>query len=918
MAGYNGRTAGSYYPLTLESPRDLIPRSEPDNDAKSSTSEPSRTFTPRGQRFSSLSDAYSTITSRQVSSNTVRKVSVQSQASSVTSCTVALPSSPVASLRPAEPHDDDEIPSLVSAVPGSMKKYHRISFDSVDSVNSSGDLLSKMGRKNGGCLSLGSQIEKEIFSLEGQSHDGTNSTIDGILAQYDAYRSSFNTETVNKREHRANIDWSISQPPRGSLPDPPHARPTSSMRQSDYDSPAPDSSITDSQHLLDAEAQAYELEEARKALVPSPLNAVQRRRAKAIARDQQHDAPNNAGSCIVSKATAHASDTAMTQVRGYGTYLQYSMERDISRKLRRMSRAAGNTSGTFCGSDVDVSSQQQDRFQGNISSQSNLPTTGTTERRLRHIRVTIGRQSENVENNHRNSCTQTNGERDRPVLTSEEDDWVTEATGDVGFDSSIDSPAGRQVGEGFKRAGSSVADYSEDGDESTMDRFGSRERIIQHPAGDMPYKSYDVRRLEDSKLMVLLPRRPNGFPENATRRWESTGQETVQFRHQILRRNDNPYRQLGCGRSGFPKRFVFDFDKNYPPRYEFRDSVSEYEPATASTKAICGTHQCDTDGSLPSPVSDIEEPEHSSTAGSHLDRSTESDDNRNPPGRLPNQNKANQSTSRDQNMKLSTYAADRPRQSQSLGMQEFAAASSYHEPPSISSVGSKFNFELLPLSLAQQKDKEQRDSGRTKETESAAHRTKQKQSSTPTNKETSPIAQPGRAFFTSPELSAEFLPPRWQTHSENEGVTRVSFPTDRPNVAKANRTRRQQRDSGSEGTSCGALYVWGKQQGRYVRQNGLLPCFAVPENYVSHRAERLRKFAFYILVILSLLPFFGLLALSSAFSEAFKWATKGEVDGLTRRQRRFIKWMLLAEAIVYTGCFVAVVVYFVVKNQNGN
>lgn len=63
------------------------------------------------------------------------------------------------------------------------------------------------------------------------------------------------------------------------------------------------------------------------------------------------------------------------------------------------------------------------------------------------------------------------------------------------------------------------------------------------------------------------------------------------------------------------------------------------------------------------------------------------------------------------------------------------------------------------------------------------------------------------------------------------------------------------------------------------------------------------------------MPFFGILVLTGAFGEALKWATEGEVDRLTPRQRRFIKWMFLIECIAYTGAIVAVVIFFVVKSR---
>lgn len=102
-----------------------------------------------------------------------------------------------------------------------------------------------------------------------------------------------------------------------------------------------------------------------------------------------------------------------------------------------------------------------------------------------------------------------------------------------------------------------------------------------------------------------------------------------------------------------------------------------------------------------------------------------------------------------------------------------------------------------------------------------------------------------------------------------------------------------------------------RHQHRHQTQAG----FVAPDDYVSDRADRTRRLCFYFLALLSILPFVGVLVLAGAFTEALKWATQGEVDRLTTRQRRFIKLMLLAECIIYTGGVVAIVVYFVMKNK---
>lgn len=110
--------------------------------------------------------------------------------------------------------------------------------------------------------------------------------------------------------------------------------------------------------------------------------------------------------------------------------------------------------------------------------------------------------------------------------------------------------------------------------------------------------------------------------------------------------------------------------------------------------------------------------------------------------------------------------------------------------------------------------------------------------------------------------------------------------------------------------------LWYGQQDRLLesarksrRQSRSRPVFVAPDNYISAKAKRTRQLCFYILAVLSIMPFFGLLVLSGAFSEALKWVTEGEVDRLTPRQRSFIKWVFFVECIAFTGAIVLVVIF---------
>ncbi|KAI3324552.1 hypothetical protein HD806DRAFT_543246 [Xylariaceae sp. AK1471] len=957
MAESKARDEGDYFPFTRGSSPKVAPPPEP--ETKPSTSNTTRSLTPRGQRFKHLSEAYRNITLRQGSNNSLHEALEQAESQPAVSnqhAPVSLPDTPVAGPRViVKSQDDLEIPSPASAARGTLKRSRAASFNSIDFF---GDLSPKMGRNR---ISLSEQIKCEMTRLKAQAQalDISGSTIERILDQYDTGTSSVEIEH-DTREHRANTEFSISQPPQITLPGAPptNMRPASSVRQSECDSPVPDSSISNSQHLLDADAQARELEEARRALVPLPLNLIQSRNGIDIPREQSYDA--STGFVVFDSETPAKNPFAHPEDQVYKTYLEPPMEREISQKLRHVSGHAGQSVGTLysadgsirgievedavqLGSDAEDSLLRLTRPRGKIFSQASLPTTSTGGKPIRHINVNLGPEPETGKDNkdsydaqvdakhHHTSFNLAKGDRD---TLSEDGDWVTEATSDAGFDFGVDAVAEGSPTVGYKQTGSSLANYSDDENEDQLGRFGSRERIIQHPASEDQYKPFNVQRPKDSKFAVLLPHRHNGFPENANRRWASAEQqEPSQFRPQPLTKTSNPFRAPNSRRPEASTRlaFNFNFDKNARSKYEFRDSMSEYEPAVASTKANCGTHPYATHGSLPSPVSEAGDDNHPSTTDAHFDRSADFDADRNPSNRVSQRDDVYQTPRRGQDgpVKLSIYAADRRRQLEDLERQQFAAASSYYDPPSASSVRSKFNFELLPLDIAKRKNKQQRDSGETNETESTMARLKRKQSATSSD----PLEPPAKAFFTSRDLSINFSPPNWQLHDLNLEDTPTPFGMGvrmgRYSEATPSKNRKHRKDSGlgmpntpsSFGTPSVTRRLWYNERERNSappqnrHRHKPRPGFVAPDDYVSDRADRIRLACFYILAMFSLLPFVGVLVLSGAFSEALKWATRGEVDRLTARQRRSIKWMLLVEAIIYTGAVITVVVYFVVKSK---
>ncbi|TRX94207.1 hypothetical protein FHL15_004975 [Xylaria flabelliformis] len=922
MAENNIYVEGNDLPVT-EEVRPKTPLPEPETQAKLSNLNQARGPVPRAPRFSKLGDAYFTITSRQRSNDTFRKASNQSDLSPDSSSLAGPASSPVTSSRLVKSQNDLQTPGSVSATPSPLNIERQIIFNPIEVFE---HLSPKMGHKDKNHLRLSEEIEHELLDLNTQSNDTTGSTIEGILAQYDACKFNPKMDHGNPREHRVNVNLSISQPPQDSLPElpAPDLRPVS-VRQSEYDSPIPDSSITDSEHLLDAEAQVYELEQVGRALVPSPLHIAQPRIGTETRRERQHDACDNESIPIAYKDTICTNNSfTHEKTGGYKTYLQPPMERDISQTLRHLGGHAEHSISTLCSSDIGDNVFRHTRPQGSIFSPTRLPKVGG-ERQVRHIKVVIGRESETGKDTPDHYDAHNNIRNERHDIPSEDSDWVTEATTDAGFGVSSNAVSGRALTKRFKRAGSSIADYSDDGNESAVDRFGSRERIIPHLSGEEKSKCYDLQRLDGSKLAFLLPRPHNAFLRNANRLWESnTQQGPSHFHPRILSQNTKTGQNIGS------RRLVFDFDQNAPPKYEFRDSVSEYELAKSNTKSDCGANYYDTYGSLTSSASKTGEDLHNATADAHFDRYANHDGDRDPPNTSSRQSTACQTPRHNQDMRLSIYAADRQRQLKELEQQEFAIASSYYDPPSGSSVRSKFKFELLPLDQAWHKNKQQRESGETNETESARTRLKRKKSfpslNFPTN---NTLERPAPVFFTSRDLSVNFSTPNWRVHDPNPDDTPTPFSMDQYDNMGPNSTRRRQQNIALG--SLDPLYAFGMPSITRRPYNGqkehrpkparnrlrikLPPTYIAPDDYVSDRANRIRQLFFYTIAALSILPFVGVLALGGAFKEAFKWATRGEVDRLTPRQRRFIKWMLFIEGVIYTGIVVTVVVYFVVKSK---
>ncbi|KAI1366269.1 hypothetical protein F5Y08DRAFT_337852 [Xylaria arbuscula] len=916
-----------FLPLRRISPT-LRPPPDPDKKDKKdkqSTSNPKRSIIPRGQRFSKLTDAYLNVTSRLAPKKATNKALEQVQ-SGIVDPTL----SPFSSHRRARSQDELQTPNTASAMQALMRRRRGASLDSTFSLE---DLASGINCCDHSAIP-NKQTQNELPGSNGPS-DTTSSTINRIVAQYDGSECSLRAHYNNTQEYGWKKGEPSSLPPQISLPEPPstNTQYVSYEAEGQCDSAIADTSVTDSQHLLDPEAQAHELDQAGRTLFPPPLTITRAQHSDESTVEQHRDAQNDYNNVMVYGWEAqHTDPFAHAEERCYNTYLNAPMQRDISQELRRLSSCPGPV---YSSVSHPYSPPRGVQAQEGVWSQSNVHTPSTGGRPVRDIKVVIGRDSSASKDTREAHSVQTSALPDRRnLLFPEDDDWVTEATSDVGFGSSFNAFPAKPFTLGFKKSGSSLANYSDDDyddeGEEALYRHGSRDGIIQHPNGEDHNKLPVARRLNERKYENTFSRRQNALPGTSGLRWASAAPQTGHFRPQALGKNKNvnSYHELNNRRTNNSGRLVFNFDQNSPPRYQFRDSVSEYEPASASTKANCGTHGYDTHGSLPFPVPDIAARSPLGTPGAQFDRSAEFDAMRNPsPNALP-QRKPRPTNDRVNEAGFSIYAADNIPQPEELDNREFAVASSYYDQPTFGSVRSKFNFELLPLEEAQKKNKSQRQSGDINETEPTTKRLKRKQSVRPPQTPMSLPTQPSRAFFTSPDLSETFSTPQWQTNSDLADIPTpfsdsVSESTRLGDVRRCRKINSQGTEdySSSLGLSSPTRSLWyGHKPPCLVpaqnrRQLVLQPTLVAPDDYVSDRAATIRRSCFYILAILSILPFVGVLVLTGAFSDCLKWATRGEVDRLSSRQLRFIKWVLIVECVLYAAGVVAVVVYFVLKSQ---
>ncbi|KAI0008145.1 hypothetical protein F4779DRAFT_463598 [Xylariaceae sp. FL0662B] len=780
---------------------------------------------------------------------------------------------------------------------------------------------------------------------------------------------------TNMDQHRLQATSSPSKPPQNS-PGAPQGQQRSVSPQvpNEGSSAFYASTVSDSQHLLDADAQADELRLVRQPLFPSPLRISSKQGLKGSELRRHEELFGDAGSSIVDGTNDSNDDPFKYDGGHYQAFLRPTKERDLSQALRRMSRVGPPSEGTLVSPEAspnektgtkrstskpssrnNTTTSRRKRPEGKVFDSSAAMSMPTSEKQVRDIKVVInprprldldeGVEHDRAKESKKRDVPANDTYKTLPKDFASDGDWVTEATSEAGFG---EGPVPRA--QLAKATGSSIADFSDDEHIDIHGHFGSHDHILQHPVGQAQPESYELRNLKDTKQPIFLPKtranRPTAFPENSIRLYSSNGNEndkSGQSRPPLLRKWSNPFTKGGKDRrGGTGGQFGYKIERNGPSKYDFRDSASEYTPAMPSNQATCGTVNAGTYGTLPHAASETTCDDELLNGHGHIDLPNDKPPN-SQPGKLDSSREF-QATPRigyerrlvDEAYPI-RYNKYRPRPlDKDIAI---AVPCSYNGEPL--SATSKFEFELLPLDQAQLKYKQQRESGETDETEDARVRYKRAKSNASSRgfSASSPIDPPlpthARDGFLGPNLSSNFTPPHWHSlrYALQDSPTPFAAtsqgmfsPTPNPSRSFKDRSSPLTPTPTYTATPATVKGKWfGREQARLLperqtsRRNGtdrtVLHNRIAAERCISYKAHSRLKLWFYAMATLSILPFFAILVLTGVFNDSLAWFTRGEVYQLTSRQRKIIKYMFLVECVVYTSCIAAIIVYFVLKSK---
>ncbi|RYP80498.1 hypothetical protein DL769_002437 [Monosporascus sp. CRB-8-3] len=360
-------------------------------------------------------------------------------------------------------------------------------------------------------------VDDKVEKMETLPPSTSVSTVDKIFDEYTADDREAQPFTLAEGHlytfQGANLARaaSPSEPPKSRLPSFPRvdAQLAPSTKLVEGDLAAPESRIPDSQHLLDAEAQVDQFRSVHHSLAPLPLRIPSRREFKSpdffadveSSINGEHDDTSN-------------EDPFKYDSERYQKFLRPTEERDVSRALKRLSRLEqasegtlvspeGSPNGKAAASEQPTINRKQsrdavarflrDKPNGRFFNPSPLQSAAATDTEPRDVKVVIHHapefepdkkdgQDKATERSKKHLDVGGTGGKSFPRDATSDSGWVTEATSDIGSAADIGSDCPFPA-TGFKQAGSSIADYSDDDDDIDHNRgpFTSREHILHHP-----------------------------------------------------------------------------------------------------------------------------------------------------------------------------------------------------------------------------------------------------------------------------------------------------------------------------------------------------------------------------------------------------------------------------------------------------
>ncbi|KAI2616069.1 hypothetical protein GGR54DRAFT_649690 [Hypoxylon sp. NC1633] len=925
----------------------------------------SRNVTPRGALYDDLSEAFRKIKGKQ----TQAPESNASQGA-VAPTTEHIHSAPGntpkdSSSSPPEhqqrgtpqPADRDSLPGAAKHIStGTLKRDFR--FPDIEPSkpvasmpgNSSGDI----GQKVSGSNSSGNTVEKIYHHY---ATDGGDTTGYPKIGTVPIAQSGAPTQSYHRRQHHLDIGPLSSNPPESPLPGIPQSRRNSKsfFGVTDDSSHVAESTVTDSQHLLNADAQTGEHQQAREPLFPPPLR-LPSKKSKKPESDGREDEFEEIWSSVQDTTNGSNDDPFRYDGGHYRAAMLPDREEEVSQALRRWSRVGGESEGTLGTLQSSPALNHTSTGLGRSLTGRAHDSAAVTGREPRDIKIFISDRHHLEDVDQNGGPSKQSGWTSNARSTGGDGDWCTETSSEF-----VHHSGGLPKQEStFKITGSSIADCLDDEDkQGNFSGLPSTRRILQHPGARPQPDSYEVHTIKGMKQPVSLPNsNMNQFPNNSTRfmprstKEDSHAQPFAGKLANPFGRGDDSYR-----RADRNDNFTFKLDRKGSTRYEFRDSTASITgfqppPAAKVTEDSKTASRLDTEDAKKR-VSRPDSLDFLSTIASNDREFSSTKVEATPPAphrkiRLVDQDYPNRYA------KCWTAAQEQPRRRAATT----GGQSAVNEMPV--AVKSKFKFDLLPLGEAQRKNKKDRESGEIDETAPGRVRYQRVLSSpsSPNFPTSNPMSPPmpvhqrnrreigfelsnlspsespfGGAFNETPSpfsaASTHAFTPTSNLPTRlllPHGSSPLS-PTENTNTDKSKKRswfERYGRDTFASKKQCrgeSGLQNVDQAEHRTVNQavdqavdravdNDPLPdaesglsvaaMEAVFESGLSARARHQRAQFFYVVATLSIImPFFAIVVLAGGLNDCLRWWTKGEVHHLALSQRNFIRNTFLAEACVY-------------------